>query len=388
MRRWVWRGLAALVFVAVAGFLIWGPGLFEQSANRVTHAAPWPVSPAAQALHQTLTIVDLHEDTLLWKRDMTRFSRHGHVDLPRMEAGNMALSVFSSVTKTPRGQNYLSNSDKTDNITLLAIAQLQPVRTWGSLLERSLWHAEKLRRAAAIDPGLRIVRTRADLDAGLAARRAGTVRSLAMLSVEGLHDMEGKFANLDVLFRAGFRMGGLAHFFDNELAGSMHGERKGGLTPFGRKVVAAMEDKGMIVDVAHSSHATIADVLRVARKPVVFSHGGVKGTCDTNRNLTDEEIRGIARTGGVIGIGLWDVASCSDKPSGAARAMRYVRDLVGIRTVALGTDFDGAVAEPFDVSGMAALTQALLDQGFTADEVRAAMGGNALRVLRADLPAA
>lgn len=379
---WVLAGLfAAALFV----FFAFGPGWFEGSVNRVTHA-PWQVSPAARALHATLTIVDLHEDTLLWQRDMTHPSRRGHVDLPRLEAGNMTLSVFSSVTKTPRGQNYLSNSDKTDNITWLAIAQLQPVRTWGSLLQRSLWHAEKLRRAERLDPGFRIVRSVADLDRGLADRAAGRLRTMGMLSIEGLHDMEGKFENLDVLFRAGFRMGGLAHFFDNELAGSMHGEQKGGLTPFGRKVVAAMEDKGMIVDVAHASHATIADVLAIARKPVVFSHGGVKGTCNTNRNLTDDEIRGIARTGGVIGIGLWDVASCSDKPVGAAKAMKYVRDLVGIQAVALGTDFDGAVAEPLDVSGLDALTQALLDQGFTPDQVRAAMGGNALRVLRADLP--
>lgn len=379
---WVLAGLiVAALFVVVA----FGPGLFESKVNRVTHG-PWQVSPAARALHAQLTIVDLHEDTLLWRRDMARASRRGHVDLPRLEAGNMALSVFSSVTKTPRGQNYLSNSDQTDNITYLAIAQLQPVRTWGSLLERSLWHAQKLRRAEAADPGFRIVRSAADLDRGLADRANGQLRTMGLLSIEGLHDMEGKFENLDVLFRAGFRMGGLAHFFDNELAGSMHGEHKGGLTPFGRKVVAAMEEKGMIVDVAHSSHATIADVLAIARKPVVFSHGGVKGTCNTNRNLTDDEIRGIARTGGVVGIGLWDVASCSDSPVGTARAMKYVRDLVGIGTVALGTDFDGAVAEPLDASGLDALTQALLDQGFTPEEVRAAMGGNAIRVLRADLP--
>ena len=386
MKRWILGGLAGLLIVVLAAAFAFGPGLFEKSSNRITRAAPWPVSPAARALHATLTIVDLHEDTLLWQRNMTRFAARGHVDLPRLEAGNVTLSVFSSVTKVPRGLNYRSNPATSDILPLLAIAQLQPVRTWFSLLERSLWHAEKLRRVAAADPGLRIVRTAADLEAGLAARRAGKVQHLALLSIEGMHDLEGRFGNLDVLFRAGFRMGGLAHFFDNELAGSMHGERKGGLTPFGRKVVAAMEDRGMIVDVAHASHATVADVLAMARKPVVFSHGGVKGTCNTNRNLTDEEIRGIARTGGVIGIGLWDVASCSDKPAGAAKAMRYVRDLVGIQAVALGSDFDGAVAEPIDVAGLDALTQALIDEGFTPGEVRAAMGGNAIRVLRADLP--
>lgn len=379
-------GLGVIVGLVVGAFLAFAPAAFEASVNRVSVPYPWPVSPAARALHARLTIVDLHEDTLLWKRDPRAFVSRGHVDLARLEAGNVTLATFSSVTKTPRNQNYERNSDRTDNITLLAIAQLQPLRTWFSLLQRSLWHAEKLHRAEGGASGFRIVRTAADLDAGLAERRSGRNRTLALLSVEGLQNLEGKFDNLDVLYRAGFRMAGLAHFFDNEVAGSVHGERKYGLTPLGRRVVAAMETKGMIVDVAHTSHAAIADVLAIATKPVVFSHGGVKGTCPDNRNLTDAEIRGIARTGGVIGIGLWDAASCSDKPAGAAKAMRYVRDLVGIRAVALGTDFDGAVTEPMDASGLVALTQALLDQGFTPDEVQAAMGGNALRVLHADLP--
>src|SRR3546814_15841413 len=76
-----------------------------------------------------------------------------YVDLPRLEDGNVALQIFSSVTKTPKGQNYDANSADSDNITGLAISQLQPLRTWNSLLERSLWHAEKLHRAAAASNG-------------------------------------------------------------------------------------------------------------------------------------------------------------------------------------------------------------------------------------------
>ena len=387
-RRWRWLawGVLALVAAAILFFFTLAPGLFAASANRVTREGDWPVTPAARALHARLTIVDLHIDTLLWKRDMTRASRRGHVDVPRMEAGNLALGVFSSVTKTPRGQNYESNGGDTDNITLLAIAQLQPTRTWFSLLDRSLWHAEKLRRAEGTPDGLRIIRTRRDLDEMLRARAAGRNRTGALLSIEGLQNMEGRFENLDVLFRAGFRMAGLAHFFDNEIAGSVHGLAKGGLTPLGRRTVRAMEASGMIVDIAHSSHATIAEVLAMAAKPVVVSHGGVKGTCNNNRTLSDEEVRGVARTGGVIGIGLWDAAVCASSPVATARAMRYVRDLVGIDTVALGSDFDGAVATPFDASGLVALTQALIDEGFTPAEIEAAMGGNTLRVLRATLP--
>ncbi len=142
----------------------------------------------------------------------------------------------------------------------------------------------------------------------------------------------------------------------------------------------------MIVDLAHASHATIRDVLAMARRPVVYSHGGVKATCDTNRNLTDAEIKGIAATGGVIGIGFWDAAVCAPTPQATARAMRHVRDLVGIEHVALGSDFDGAVTTGFDASGMAAVTQALMDQGFSDEEIRLAMGGNVVRLLEAGLP--
>ncbi|KAK0329933.1 hypothetical protein LTR94_034796, partial [Friedmanniomyces endolithicus] len=125
-------------------------------------------------------------------------------------------------------------------------------------------------------------------------------------------------------------MAGLTHFYDNEVAGSMHGVAKRGLTPFGRQVVARMEAMGMIVDVAHASHAALADVLAVAKRPVVSSHGGVQATCGVNRNLSDAEIRGIARTGGVIGIGYWDAAICGTTPDRVAAAILHVRDVAGI----------------------------------------------------------
>ncbi len=180
-------------------------------------------------------------------------------------------------------------------------------------------------------------------------------------------------------------MAGMAHFFDNDVAGSMHGVNKGGLTPLGRKVIAAMEDKGMIVDIAHCSHKCVGEILAMARRPVVSSHGGVQATCKTNRNLSDDEIRGVARTGGVIGIGYWDGAICDTDPRAAARAMKHVKDLVGVQYVALGSDYDGATTVRFDTSQLVQVTQALLDEGFTPDEIRAVMGGNALRVIRAGL---
>jgi microsomal dipeptidase-like Zn-dependent dipeptidase len=385
MRRWLIALLLVIALAALAFFAL-APGIIERGTNQIDGKPLPAVSERAKALHKTLTIVDLHSDTLLWKRDILDRATRGHMDLPRLEDGNVALQILASTTKSPKGQNYDANSGDTDNITSLVIAQLQPVRTWNSLLERSLWHAEKLHRAVAASDGkLRAVATAADLDALLAARRGKPLTTGALLSIEGLHPLEAKLANLDKLYAAGFRMAGLTHFFDNDLAGSMHGLKKGGLTPFGRQVMTAMEAKGMIVDIAHCSDACVADILKMARRPVVSSHGGVQATCKVNRNLSDAQIRGVAATGGLVGIGYWDAAICDTSPASIAKAMKHVRDLVGIQHVALGSDYDGATTVRFDTSKLAQVTQALIDAGFSDDEIRAAMGGNAVRVLRAGL---
>jgi microsomal dipeptidase-like Zn-dependent dipeptidase len=385
MRKWLW-GLAILLLVAGIGFFGFAPGYVESSMNRIDGKPLPKVSERAISLHKTLTIVDLHSDTLMWKRDMMDRADRGHMDLPRLSEGNVALQVFSSVTKTPKGQNYDANSADSDNITLLTIAQLQPMRTWGSLLERSLWHATKLDHAVAASNAT-LVKTvgPAELDAMLTRRAAGGPAMGALLSIEGLQNLEGKASNLDRLYAAGFRMAGLTHFFDNELAGSMHGLKKGGLTPMGREVVQRMEDIGMIVDIAHCSQQCVTEILAMARRPVVSSHGGVQATCKVNRNLSDEHIRGVAKTGGIIGIGYWDAAICDTSPASIAKAMKHVRDLVGIDHVALGSDYDGATTVRFDTSKLVQVTQALIDTGFTDDEIRAVMGSNALRVIREGL---
>lgn len=385
MRKWLW-GLAILLLAAGIGFFGFAPGYVESSMNRIDGKPLPKVSDRAIALHETLTIVDLHSDTLMWKRDMMDRGDRGHMDLPRLSEGNVTLQVFSSVTKTPKGQNYDANSAESDNITLLTIAQLQPMRTWGSLLERSLWHATKLDHAVAASNAT-LVKTvgPAELDAMLARRAAGGPAMGALLSIEGLQNLEGKTSNLDKLYAAGFRMAGLTHFFDNELAGSMHGLKKGGLTPMGREVVQRMEDIGMIVDIAHCSQQCVTEILAMARRPVVSSHGGVQATCKVNRNLSDEHIRGVAKTGGIIGIGYWDAAICDTSPASIAKAMKHVRDLVGIDHVALGSDYDGATTVRFDTSKLVQVTQALIDTGFTDDEIRAVMGSNALRVIREGL---
>ena len=380
------RIVLGLILLLIAGLVFTVtvlPGLFESQTNVVTDEPLPAVRADAARLHATLQIADLHGDTLLWKRDLLDKADRGQIDLPRLETGNVALQVFSSVSKTPKGQNYDSNSADTDNITLLAMAQLQPINTWFSIFERSMYHGRKLKSAADSSQGrLMLIRKPADIDRLLAARASGQQVTGALYSVEGLQNLEGKAENLDLLYGVGMRMAGLVHFFDNELGGSMHGERKGGLTPFGRKMIRAMEAKGIIVDIAHSSHTSVADILKMARRPVVSSHGGVQAVCGVNRNLSDTEIRAVAATGGIIGIGYWDGALCSTDPVKIAQSIKHVRDLVGIAHVALGSDFDGAVTTRFDTSQIVQVTQALIDIGMTETEIRSVMGGNALRIIK------
>ena len=385
MKKRILTAVTVALVVLLGGFLMVAPGRIERGQNKI-EPVELDVTAAAKALHATLDVADMHADSLLWKRDLLERSDRGHIDLPRLIDGHFALQVFSSVTKSPKGQNYDANDGTTDNITLLTVVDLQPIRTWNSLLQRSLWHAEKLHDFAARSDGkLRVVTTPSDIDRLLEDRKSGATVVGGMLSIEGLQNLEGRIENLDVLYAAGFRMAGLAHFFDNDVAGSMHGVQKGGLTPLGRQAVPRMEALGMIVDLAHSSHAAVAEVLAMAKRPVVSSHGGVQATCKVNRNLTDDEIKGIAKTGGVVGIGYWEGAICSTKPEAAARAIAHVRDLVGIDYVGLGSDFDGSTTTGFDTSQVAAVTQALLNAGFSEDDIRKVMGGNVLRVIRAGL---
>lgn len=388
MKKWMLIGLAVVTVVATTGVVsvfALTPADIERGQNRV-EPVPLGIGQAAAALQASLGVVDMHADSLLWQRDLLTRGDRGHVDLPRLIEGHYALQVLSSVTKSPAGQNYDANGADSDTVTGLVKFQQQPERTWTSLLQRSLFHAEKLHGFAARSADkLRVITTPADIDRLIADRQGGAVVVGGMLSIEGLHNLEGRLENLDVLYAAGFRMAGVAHFFDNDLAGSMHGLAKGGLTPLGRQAVRRMEALGMIVDVAHASHAAVADILAMAKRPVVSSHGGVQATCKVNRNLTDDEIRGVARTGGVIGIGFWQGAICSLKPEAAVRAIAHVRDLVGIDHVGLGSDFDGSTTTGFDASGIAGVTQALLDAGFSEADIRKVMGGNVLRVLRAGL---
>jgi membrane dipeptidase len=387
MKKKVIIVFGVILLAALGLFFFFLPGYVGRRMNATIESPPYAASERAKALHKTLIVADLHADTLMWDRDLLDRGDWGHVDLPRLVEGNVAAQAFTVVTKTPRGMNIDSNSGDTDNITLLALAERWPVTSWINLTERALYQARRLHEASARSNGkLVILRTGQDVTNFFERRKQDTEIVGGFLGLEGAHALEDDLNNLDRLFDAGFRMIGLAHFFDNEMAGSAHGVEKYGLTDKGRELVWRMEEKRVFIDLAHASSKTIDDVLRIAAQPVIVSHTGVKGTCDNRRNLSDDQLKAIANNGGIVGIGFWDTAVCDRDAAAIAKAIRHAANIMGVDHVALGSDYDGAVEAPFDATGIVQITDALLREGFNEDEIRKIMGENVIRTLQLYLP--
>jgi membrane dipeptidase len=377
----------ALIVACIVAVLAIGPGIVERRENFLSGAPPYPVPARAAALHETLQLADLHADSLLWGRDLLQRGSRGHVDIPRLIEGRYALQVFSLPAKVPRGLNYERNADDSDVVTWIALVQRWPAATWNSRLARAQYQARRLQDVATRSHGtFTLIRTAADLRAFRQRRAQQPDITAGMLSLEGSSPLEGNVENLQALYAAGIRMIGLSHFVDTDMGGSVAGVTKGGLTAKGRELVLAMQQRGIIVDLAHSSSRTIDDVLAVATRPVVISHTGIKATCDNNRNLSDEQVRKIAAAGGLIGIGFWDTATCGHDARAIARAITTAVRLAGAEHVALGSDFDGAVEAPFDAGQAAQLVAALLDAGLPEQQIRQVTGENALNFLEKQLP--
>lgn len=348
---------------------------------------PHQVSQEAKTLHKNLFIADLHADQLLWNRDLNSSTSYGHMDLERLQKGNMGIQVFSSVTKVPYSKNYQSNDDGSNIIDLLVKVQRWPFKTWDSLLERSLYMSEKLHLFSKKSKGkIHVLKSKKEIDKFLILKKKDPEILGGILSIEGAHALEGKIENLIKVYKAGFRMIGLTHFFDNKVGGSAHGKNQIGLTPFGKDIIVIMNAFGIIVDLAHASPKLIDDVFKLSKKPVVISHGGVKGTCPGSRNISDEHLLKLKQNGGVIGIGFWKDAVCGIQVKDIVKAIKYVGEKIGYDHVGLGADYDGTVHTLFDVSGLPLITEELIKQKISEENIGKIMGGNVLRILMEGIP--
>ncbi|MBC9785772.1 dipeptidase [Heliobacterium chlorum] len=215
----------------------------------------------------------------------------------------------------------------------------------------------------------------------------------ALLTIEGAEALEGSLDVLHVLFRLGVRSIGLTWNQRNLLAdGSWEEGSKSGLTRFGRQVVEAMQQMGMLVDLAHISPTGFWDVLEVSTKPVIVSHSNCRRIREHPRNLDDRQIRALAEQGGVMGINF-----CPDfLAAGMANLERVVEHIDHACQVAgtydhvgIGSDFDGIEKTPRGLETAAAyprLWDALSQKGYQKEQIKAIAGDNFLRLLTLQLP--
>jgi membrane dipeptidase len=382
--------LNSLLFIVilVASALMLLPKMLDKSMNPVSEHEPFVVSEEAQALHNTLIVGDWHADSALWNRDLKKTYDYGHADIPRLQAGNVALQMFTTVTKSPSGQNYDSNeTGANDNITALAIVQRWPIKTWSSLFERAMYQANKIKDLEKRDPeNFMLIESQYDLGIFLLKRVNNPKMVGGLIGTEGSHALDGNIENIERLYENSFRMMSLQHFFDNKLGGSLHGTSGAGLTEFGKQAIDEMQRLGIIIDVSHSSENVVKDVLSLSNQPLVISHTGFNGYCESPRNISDSLMVEIAEKGGLIGVGFWDAAVCDNTPRSVAEAIIYGISLIGADHVALGSDFDGTITPGFDTSELVAITHELLELGLGKEEIRKVMGENMLSFLQENLP--
>jgi len=325
-----------------------------------------PVAEPAQGavvdalqVHRDAVVVDLHVDTLLdlaaGKRSLDDTGGKGQVDIPRLRRGGVDVQVFAAYInprEAARGQ---------------ARAR-ELVAAFHRATER---HTDALAPARTVEEIA-------------AAERAGKIA--AVLSVENLGDaIQDEVGQVDWLSGQGMRIAGLTWNPANALADGARETRHGGLTPLGRRVVARLQDLGIIVDVSHLSPAAFWDVLSSTRGPIVATHSDAWAIRPHYRNLTDEQLRALAARGGVVGINFYPEFLGAATLEQVVKHIDHMVRVMGIDHVALGSDFDGIDKVPRgleDVSRLPNLTRALLAAGYTPEQVRKILGGNALRVFR------
>ena len=182
----------------------------------------------------------------------------------------------------------------------------------------------------------------------------------------------------------------LCHTYDNDICDTSTDSKREwkGLSPFGEKVVKEMNRLGMMVDLSHASRETFFDVIELSEVPVICSHSSSKALCDHNRNLTDEQLRALAKNGGVVQVCL--VSNFLNTKAEEACLMDFIEHIdhivkvAGIDHVGIGSDFDGGggVTGCNGANDMIQVTVKLLERGYSEEDIAKIRGGNLLRVMR------
>ena len=381
------------------------------------HSAVNAQSRKARILHRKATVVDTHNDVLtgltLKGKDISHRLQEGHSDLDRWKEGRLDVQFFSVWTgETARNREgfYKDAVEQIDSLQVLTLRNYERM----SLVTDYRGVKKSVRKN----------------------------RLAALIGVEGGHMIENDMAKLNALYEQGMRYMTLTWNNSNEWASSAMDETNSpeklkhkGLTDFGKQVVRRMNELGIIVDLSHTGEQTFYDAIATSSKPVMLSHSSVWAICPVFRNVKDEQIRAVAKNGGVICINFYsgfisrEYDQKADALSGERRrsftdslkalsmdsaAIRkswreyyaremnnarptlaqvvdhidYIVHLVGDDYVGLGSDFDGVSSLPVgleDVTTYPKITEELLRRGYSRKSIKKILGGNVLRVMKANL---
>jgi membrane dipeptidase len=288
-------------------------------------------------------------------------------------------------------------------VFLAAYVPAQYAKTKGAAARYAQEQIDLIReRIVPQNPGAFVfARTASEIEA---ARTEGKIA--VSIGIEGGHAIEDSLERLRAFYASGVRYMTLTHSNTNGWAdssgdaGKPGGNRHGGLSPHGEKVVREMNRLGMMVDISHVSDETFWDVMRVTTAPVIASHSSCRALTNHSRNMTDEMIRAVGKNGGVVHINFAcdfineDIRKASKAQKKKMRAtiddvvahIDHAVKLAGDEAVGIGSDFDGIDCAPLgleDVSKFPNLTRVLLERGYTAEQIARIYGGNTLRVMRA-----
>ena len=204
-----------------------------------------------------------------------------------------------------------------------------------------------------------------------------------LLSLEGADPLEGNLARVKHFYEQGVRVVQLMHYRINELGDiQTRAARHGGLTPFGHAVVDELNRLGMVIDGAHCSSATLSQALKHSRGPIMVSHTGPFVTRQFSRRLSDDDIKIIARHGGLIGI--WPQAGQNTTFETFLRRIDHTKQIAGVEHVGIGTDMHGLTGRTVipTFKEFALIPAGLLKRGYSETDTAKIIGGNFLKLLK------
>ena len=328
----------------------------------------------AKKLHASMLTIDSHCDTPMFFPQGVDFLKRDNrilVDYHKMTDGRLdAVFMVAYLPQPKPGEKF------TDKVAF----DVSGPKEYAELIFNKIEDIAK-----ATDPQLiSIARTKDDL---LINKHEG--RKTIFLGIENGLALEGNLSNIEYFANRGVRYITLCHNGDNDICDSARGSQThGGVSAFGAGVIREMNRLGIMVDMSHAAESSFYDALEISSKPIVCSHSNCKALCDVPRNLTDDQMRALAKKGGVMQITLYHGFLRTESEASILDAMAHLEhaiDIMGIDHVGIGTDFDGDGGVPGfnDASEAINFTMHLLRRKYSESDIRKIWGGNWLRVMNA-----